>query len=101
MELMTSHHNYQWLRNLITGDEKWVLYVNHTRNRQWLGAGQTGVATPKNDLHPKMIMLSVWWGVRGIIHWELLPTDCTITADLCCEQLDRVTAKLQGKQDKI
>ena len=39
MELMTSHRNYQWLHNLITGDEKWVLYVNHTRKRQWLGAG--------------------------------------------------------------
>jgi transposase len=31
VESMTSHRNYQWLRNLITGDEKWVLYVNHTR----------------------------------------------------------------------
>jgi hypothetical protein len=36
MELMTSHRNYQWLRNLITGDEKWELYVNHMRKRQWL-----------------------------------------------------------------
>ena len=101
MELMTSHRNYQWLHNLITGDEKWVLYVNHTRKRQWLGAAQKGVPTPKNDLHPKKIMLSVWWGVKGIIHWELLPTGCTITADLYCKQLDRVAAKLQGKQDKI
>jgi transposase len=25
MDLMTSHRNYQWLRNLITDDEKWVL----------------------------------------------------------------------------
>ena len=32
MALMTFHHNCQWLHNLITGDEKWVLYVNHTRN---------------------------------------------------------------------
>ncbi|CAF5108648.1 unnamed protein product, partial [Rotaria sp. Silwood1] len=24
MELMTYHPNYQWLYNLITGDEKWV-----------------------------------------------------------------------------
>jgi histone-lysine N-methyltransferase SETMAR len=46
-------------------------------------------------------MLSVWWGVRGIIHWELLPTGCAITADLYCQQLDRVAAKLQEKQDKI
>jgi histone-lysine N-methyltransferase SETMAR len=101
MELMTAHRNYQWFHNLITGDEKWVLYVNHTRKRQWLGVGQTGLPTPKNDLHPKKITLSVWWGVKEIIHWELLPTDFTITADLYCQQLDRVAAKLQGKQDRI
>ncbi len=88
MELMTSHCNYQWLRNLITADEKWVLFVNHTCKRQWLGAGQLGVGTPKNDLYPKKIMPSVWWRIREIIHWEPLPTGCTITADLYCEQLD-------------
>jgi hypothetical protein len=43
----TSHRNYQWLNNLITGTEKWVLYVNHTCKQQWLGAGQTGATTPK------------------------------------------------------
>ncbi len=78
-----------------------VLYVNHTRKRQWLGAGQIGVPTPKNDLHPKKIMLSVWWGVGGMIHWELLRTGCTITADLYCQQFDRVATKFQGKQDRI
>jgi histone-lysine N-methyltransferase SETMAR len=77
------------------------MYVNHTRTRQWLGAGQRGLPTPKNDLHPKKIMLSVWWGVRGIIHGELLPTGCTITADLYYQELDRVAAKLKGKQDRI
>ena len=45
--------------NLITGDEKWVLYNNHERRRQWLSAGQTGIATPKTDLDPKKVMLSV------------------------------------------
>jgi hypothetical protein len=43
-------------------------------------------------------MLSIWWEVKGIIHWKLLSTDCTITADLYCQPLDRVAAKLQGKQ---
>jgi hypothetical protein len=46
-------------------------------------------------------MLCVWWGLQGIIHWELLPTGCNITADLYCQQLDRVAAKLQEKQDRI
>ena len=40
-------------------------------------------------------------GVEGIIHWEMLPNGCTITADLYCQQLDRFAAKLQGKQDRI
>jgi histone-lysine N-methyltransferase SETMAR len=101
MELMTSHRNYEWLRNLITGDEKWVLYVNHTRKRQWLSVRETGVPTPKDDLHPKMVMLSIWWGMRGVIHWELLPTNSTINADCYCKQLDIVAAKLQGKQDRV
>ena len=101
MDLLTSHRSYEWLRNLITGDEKWVLYVNHTRKRQWLSVGQTGTVTPKNDLHPKQVMLSVWWGVKGIIHWELLPDGCTVTADLYCQQLDRVAQKLKSKQDRV
>ena len=46
-------------------------------------------------------MLSVWWGVRRITHGELLPNGCNITADLYCQQLDRVAAKLQGKQDRV
>ena len=46
-------------------------------------------------------MLSVWWGVRGITHWELLPNGYNITADLYCQQLGRIAAKLQGKQDRV
>ncbi|CAF1533422.1 unnamed protein product [Rotaria magnacalcarata] len=101
MELLTSHRNYQWLRNLITGDEKWVLYINYQRRRQWLSAGRAGVPPPKTDLHPKKVMLSMWWGVKGIINWEILPDGCNITADLYCQQLDRVAEKLKGKQDRI
>jgi [histone H3]-lysine36 N-dimethyltransferase SETMAR len=103
MELLTSHRNYNWLSNLVTGDEKWVMYVNHTHThkRQWLGAGETGVPTPKPDLHPKMVMLSVWWNMNGVVHWELIPTNTTVTADVYCRQLDTVASKLKGKQDKI
>ena len=68
MDLVTSYRNHEWLRNLITSDEKWVLYINYSRRRQWLSVGQTGVATPKTDLHPKKVMLSVWWEVKGILH---------------------------------
>ncbi|CAF1612299.1 unnamed protein product [Rotaria magnacalcarata] len=46
-------------------------------------------------------MLSVWWGVYGIIHWGILPNGCTITAELYCQQLGRVAEKLKGTQDRI
>ena len=101
MALMTSHHNYPWLHNLITGDEKWVLYVNHTRKHQWLETRQTGIETPQNDRHQRRIMLNVWWSVRRATHWELLSNGCNITTDLYCQQLDRVAAKLQGQQDRV
>jgi hypothetical protein len=45
MDLLSSHRNYEWLRNLITGDEKWVLYINYTRKHQWLSVGQTCTVT--------------------------------------------------------
>jgi histone-lysine N-methyltransferase SETMAR len=81
---------------------RWCIWlVNHTRKRQWLGVGERGIATPKRNRHQKMVILSVWWGVKGVIHSELLPTGSTITADVYCEQLDRVAEKLQGKQDKV
>ena len=46
-------------------------------------------------------MLSDWWGVHKIIHWEILSNGYTITADLYCQQLDRVAEKLKGKQNRI
>ena len=98
---MASHRNYQWLRNLITGDEKCMLYINCTHRPQWPSASEIGAATPKSDLHLTKVMLKVWWGVNGIIHWEIPSSGSTMTADLCCQQLDRVAEKLKGNQDPI
>ena len=52
MELMISLRNYQWLRNPIIGNEKWILSINCTHRRQWLSGGQTGAVTPKADPQP-------------------------------------------------
>ena len=51
-QLLYSRRTYNWLDNLITGDEKWVLYTNTTRKRQWLKPGQVAKPTPKVGLHP-------------------------------------------------
>lgn len=99
--LLSFKRTTAWLNNLVTGDEKWVLYVNYHHGRQWLKPGSSGVPTPRSDLHPRKVLLCVWWCATGPIHWELLPPNTTVTADLYCRQLDIVATKLRGKMDRV
>ena len=91
------------LDNLITGDEKWVFYINPIRKIQWLPRDQAATPTPKLDLHPKKRMISVWWGIRGVVYWELLPEKITINGMSYSAQLTKLevavqTYGLQGSQ---
>jgi [histone H3]-lysine36 N-dimethyltransferase SETMAR len=94
-QLLSRRRRFEWLDNVLTGDEKWCLYVTHTRKRQWLGIEEEPQPEPKPDLHPRKVMLSVWWDVLGVVHWELLPPNFTITASYYCTQLQRLKEKLQ------
>ena len=49
-------------------------------------------------MHPRKVMLSVWWDSEGVVYYELLPTNTTITAQVYCEQLERVSHALQQKR---
>jgi histone-lysine N-methyltransferase SETMAR len=101
LSLLSSHRNFNWLDNLITGDEKWVMYDNRSPKRQWLDPGDPGQPISNVDRQGKKVLLSIWWGVKGVVHWELLPAGHTIDAHVYCEQLDRVKEKLRGKQDRV
>lgn len=59
-----------WLEKIIRCDEKWVCYSNNVRKRQWVKHAGQARSTPKPPLHPKKRMLCVWWGTRGVVHWE-------------------------------
>ena len=51
MDLMTSHRNYQWLHNLITDDEKWVLDINYKHRHPWISTGETVTETRRSGRH--------------------------------------------------
>ena len=86
--------NFIWLDHLITGDENRVMYEsNHTRKRQWCAVDHVPEPTPKPELHPKKVMLSVCRDVAGVIHWDLLPTNTTVTSSVYTAQLERLKAK--------
>ena len=42
-------------------------------------------------------MISVWWNVDGIVHFELVPEGKAVNAELYTEQLDRVYEAMRQK----
>ena len=46
-------------------------------------------------------MLSIWWNVKGVVHYELLEPGKTITADMYCQQLDRLKQALKQKHPAL
>ncbi|GFT41604.1 histone-lysine N-methyltransferase SETMAR [Trichonephila clavipes] len=46
-------------------------------------------------------MLCVWWICRQVVHYELLPTGQTVTADLYSQQLERVQWALHQKEPAL
>lgn len=38
---------------------------------------------------------------RGIIHWKQLPCNQTLTAEICCAQLERIVTALKGKRPSL
>lgn len=94
--LLSQRRTFAWLDNILTGDEKWVMYVNIIRKRQWVDPTEQPEPEPKPELHPRKIMLSVWWDVQGIVLFELLPANTSITASYYCSQLERLSTKLEA-----
>lgn len=94
LSLLSRRRNFHWLDDVITGDEKWALYVTRSRHRQWVSVDQHALPEPKPDLHEKKLMLSVWWDSQGIIYHEFLPHNVTITAAYYSAQLDRLKSQL-------
>lgn len=90
-----------FLHRIVTGDEKWVLYVNVKKKMQWLSDGQQPIPTPKAGLHPKKVMLSIWWDIRGVVHWEVLDPNKTVTADLYCQQLVRLHSEITRNRPSL
>ncbi|XP_066253847.1 uncharacterized protein [Euwallacea similis] len=87
-----------FLKQIVTGDEKWIIYENVKRKRSWGHSSQPPQTTSKVGLHPKKIMLSVWWDFKGT---ELLPSGKTIDSTLYCSQLTKLKEAIRTKQPEL
>lgn len=89
------------LEQIVTCDEKWVAFDNPHRQNVWLSPGQPSPSTPVKDFRKEKRMVIVFWGRRGVIHWELLEKGQSMTAVLYCQILDRVKQKLRNRRISV
>ncbi|GFX50516.1 histone-lysine N-methyltransferase SETMAR [Trichonephila clavipes] len=90
LSLLSHHHSASILNRALTSDEKWVLYDTPKRSKHWLSPQHTVPQSSRPLMHPRKIMLCAWWTSRHVVHYELLPTGQTVTADLYSQQLEHV-----------
>ena len=79
------------------GHEKWILCNNVKGKRSWGKRNEPPPPTSKADLHPKKVMLCVWWDWEGVFYYELLLGNKTIHSNKYCSQLDQLKVALYEK----
>jgi len=72
-----------------------------TRKRSWTMPGSRPQTVAKPGLHPKKVLLSVWWDWKGVLHYELLQPNQTINSAKYCSQLDDLKAAIAEKRPEL
>ena len=67
------------------------------RRRQWLKPGQKPKLAPEPGSHPEKRMSSVWWTVKGVQYWELLPENKNCNRS----GIPRSTKQVKGRNQKV
>ncbi|UYV83948.1 SETMAR [Cordylochernes scorpioides] len=82
-ELLLKRQNRKgfFLHRIVTGDEKWIHYDNPKRRKSWGKPGHASASTAKLNIHGKKLMLCIWWDQLGVIYYELLQPNETITGE--------------------
>ena len=86
----TYSYKQHFLYRIITGDEKWCLYININQKKKWVAPGDMPKPRVKPDLHPRKTMICIWWDWESMVHWEMLKRDATVNKELYITQLQHV-----------
>lgn len=99
--LLRKYSEDPFLRRMITGDEKWILYKNVAQKKCWVERGRQPETIAKPEIHQKKVMLCCWWDRKGLVHYELLREGCTVSADVYCEQLENLRDAVKLKRPEL
>uniref|UniRef100_A0A8R1IF03 Histone-lysine N-methyltransferase SETMAR n=2 Tax=Caenorhabditis japonica TaxID=281687 RepID=A0A8R1IF03_CAEJA len=80
--LLLTSQKKEFLADLVTGEESWVLNNNDTQRAVWIPRGEEPPVQPKANLHKKKCLLSCFWDAKGMLYYELLPQGITVNATI-------------------
>ena len=99
--LLTRYETNSILKRIVTENNKWILYSNPHKKKQWLYPSQKPVLTPEPSLSLKKVILCVWRDISSVIHYELLKPGQSIAAEIYCALLERLKAELLWKRSVL
>ena len=92
--LILCNNNEPFLNQIVTCDEKWILYDNQWRPAQWLDWEEALKHFSKLNFHQKMVMMIVWWSAACLIHYSFLNPSKTMTSEKHAQQINEMHQKL-------
>ena len=91
--LLSSQKRKNFLWKLVTGGEKWIHFKNHKRHKHWADPEQPTLSTPKRNVFGKKLLFCIWWDEWGVLYYELLKPEETVTGEPYALQLNRLVEK--------
>ena len=103
-ELLAMHRNNDFLNQLVTGDELWLYWDNEgvgSRRRSWVAPGGDAPAVPKRTFTCRKHVGTVFWDAKGILLFDVLSKNTTMTAAYYCTILDKLKLSIQEKRRRL
>ena len=96
--LLERHKKKLFLHRIVTGDEKWIHYDKPKHKKLYVKPGQPAKSAAKQNIHGAMVMLCIWWDLKGVLYYELLNPGETINGERYRTQLIRLKRAIAEKR---
>ena len=90
-QLLERQKRKGFLHRIVTVDEKWIYYRSPKRRKSWGLPGHASTSLARPNIHAAKVMLCIWWDQVGVIYYELLKPNETITGERYRTQLMRLS----------